>query len=183
MRHISVKHCWLLGVVLTLMGTAPAFTQDQFELPKPGPEHKELERLVGTWDATISSGDFPPMKGTMVYKLDYNGFWLIGDFSGEFGGMKFTGRDTSGYDPIQGKYVNTWIDSMSQTMMTSTGNFDDGKLVMTGEGPSEDGQSMAKYKTVSEWKGKDKLIMTMWIVDADGNDREMMTIEYDRKKE
>ena len=44
------------------------------------------------------------------------GLWLISTFEGEFGGAKFEGRGQFGYDASKGKYVGTWIDSMSPNM-------------------------------------------------------------------
>ena len=75
----------LLNLVLSARAQEP---------PKPGKEHDHLKRLVGTWDAETESG-----KGTMTYKMGLGGLWLIGDFEGEFGGMKFQGKFLDTYDP------------------------------------------------------------------------------------
>ena len=40
------------------------------------------------------------------------GFWLLLDYKGDFGGMKFEGKGATGYDPNKKKYVSTWVDSM-----------------------------------------------------------------------
>ena len=35
----------------------------------------------------------------MTYKMGLRVLWLIGDFEGEFGGMKFQGKFLDAYDP------------------------------------------------------------------------------------
>jgi len=151
------------------------------EMPKPGPEHEKFKDLVGEWDCTVKMGNMET-KGTSVYKIDFGGFYLIEDFQGDFGGMKFKGRGQMGYCPIKKKYFTAWIDSMSPSPLLMAGSFDkDGKtLTEEGEGPGQDGK-MTKYKTVSTMTDKDTMNMTMYEV-KDGKDNEMMSIVYKRKK-
>jgi hypothetical protein len=150
--------------------------------PKPGPEHEHLKKLEGTWDATIKfmGGE---SKGTMTYKMDLGGFWLLSNFQADFGGQKFQGRGADGYDPIKKKFVGAWIDSMSPSLMVSEGTLDkSGKvLTMTGEGPGMDGK-MTKMKMVSEMKDDDNVIFTMSSPGKDGKDQVMMTITYKRRR-
>lgn len=151
------------------------------EMPKPGPEHEKLKALVGEWDATIkhSGGE---SKGKTVISLDFGGFFAIEDFNGEFGGMKFKGRGQHGYCPIQKKYFNVWIDSMSASPVMFTGNYDkDGKtLTELGEGPGMDGKMM-KMKSVTTLQDADTMVFTMYDITS-GKDVEMMSITYKRKK-
>ena len=150
--------------------------------PAPGPEIAKLKALEGTWDATIKmqGGE---SKGTSTYKMGVGGNWLVSDFEGDFGGMKFQGKGMDTYDAAKKKYVTVWVDSMSSGPMIMEGTFDkDGKvLTMTGEGPGEDGKP-TKFKSVSEMKDKDTMVFTMSAVGKDGKDAEMMTITYKRKK-
>jgi hypothetical protein len=152
------------------------------EPPKPGAEHARLKRAEGTWDAKIKFGDMES-KGTMTYKMEMGGLWLISDFKGEFGGAKFEGKGLDTYDAGKKKYISVWADSMSTVPMTMEGTFDkDNKvLTMTGEGPGMDGKP-TKYKSVLEYKDEDTMIFTMSNPDKDGKDQAMMTITYKRKK-
>ena len=183
MRRLSaVSGKWLFTCAVLAVWAVPVPAQ---EIPQPGPEHKLLEKMAGTWDATVTmEGGAPPMKGTMVYKMELGGFWLVGKFEAEFGGMKFNGTDTTGYDPIRKKYVGTWVDSMSPSMVISTGTYDEAKkaLVSTGTGPGPDGRSLVKFKSVSEMKSDDEMVHTMYIVTEDSGESKIMTIEYKRKK-
>lgn len=152
------------------------------EPPKPGPEHEKLKQLEGTWDAILKMGP-EESKGTMTWKMDLGGLWLVSEFEGEFGGQKFTGKGLDGYDPIKKKYVGVWVDSMSTSPMIAEGTYDkDGKVqTMTGEGPGPDGKPM-KHKMTTETKDKDTLLWAMFGPGPDGKEGPMMSITYKRRK-
>jgi hypothetical protein len=152
------------------------------ELPQPGPEHKKLKELEGTWDATMKMGD-QESKGTMVWKMDLGGLWLVSEFEGDFGGMKFMGKGMDSYDPIKKKYVSVWVDSMSTLPVVAEGNFDkNGKtMTMTGEGPGPDGKP-TKYKMTTEHKDKDNLLWSLYGAGPDGKEGLQFTITYKRRK-
>ncbi len=148
------------------------------EPPKPGKEHDHLERLVGTWDAETESGN-----GTMTYKMGLGGLWLIGDFEGEFGGMKFQGKCLDTYDSATKKYRSIWVDSFSTAPRIMEGNLDkDNKVMtMTGEGPWQQGKT-AKFKSITEIKDADTVNFSLFMVDKDGKEQPMVKITYKRKK-
>ena len=143
----SMLRALLSGVALLIL-LLPAQAQ---EPPKPGKEHDHLKRLVGTWEAESDFG-----KGTMTYKLDLGGLWLLGDFDGEFGGMKFQGKFLDTYDPATKKYRSIGVDSFSTAPRIMEGNLDkDHKVMtMTGEGRGSDDKP-AKFKSITEIKGPD----------------------------
>jgi len=166
----------IAGIILV-----PAKAQ-QPEMPKPGPEHAKFKDLVGTWEATMDIGGMKS-TGTMTWKMEMGGFYLMSEFKGEFSGMKFEGRGIDTYDTMKKKYVAVWCDNMAPGIMMMEGNFDSAgnKLTMIGEGPGSDGKP-AKYKSVSERKDKDTMTFTMNSVGADGKDQMQFTITYKRKK-
>lgn len=148
----------------------------------PGPEHKMLAESEGVWDAEIEfmGGS---SKGTMTYKMGLGGLWLIEDFEGDFGGLKFTGKGMSTYDPARKKYISVWIDSMSTSPMVSEGTYDEKTMIMTQVGmmPTPDGkQTKVTLKTQS--KDKDTRVFTMTGPGPDGQPFEMMKITYKRRK-
>lgn len=155
--------------------------------PKPSKEHEWLKNLEGTWtfagEFYMAGPDKPPMKskGTQVDKVGCNGLWLIID-SQEEGGMGFKGHGMSGYDPAKQKFVGTWVDSMSTSIMSSEGTVDkDGKvLTMAGEFLNE-GMAI-KYREVTTIKDKDHKSMEMFVVGGDGKEMKMGVLEYTRKK-
>ncbi len=150
--------------------------------PKPGPEHERLKQLEGTWEATVRS-EGGESKGTMTYKMDLGGLWLVSDFKGEFAGQNFQGKGFDGYDPIKKKYVGVWVDSMTATPLLGEGTFDKEGKVLThfGEAPGMDGK-MSKYKSIIEIKDHDTMMFTMSSPDKEGKDQPMLTIMYKRKK-
>jgi hypothetical protein len=145
---------------------------------KPGKEHDHLKRLVGTWDAETESG-----KGTMTYKMGLGGLWLIGDFEGEFGGMKFQGKFLDTYDPATKKYRSIWVDSFSTAPRIMEGNLDkdNNVMAMTGEGPWQQGKT-AKFKSITEIKDADTVNFGLFMVETDGKEQLMVNIAYKRKK-
>ena len=174
---------WLgLAAVIWLAFTlkpSAVFAQDA---PTPGPEHLQFKRLEGEWIATVKSFG-TESKGTMTYRLECGGLWLVSDFRGEFGGQKFQGRGLDTYDAQKKKYVSVWVDSMSTTPLLMEGEMDKDKktVTMVGEGPGPDGKP-AKYKSVTRHIDPDHEAFKMYMVGPDGKDAEAMTIEYTRKK-
>jgi hypothetical protein len=168
-------------VVFCILASCRLARADDPQPPKPAPEHEMLKKFVGEWDCTVSLGGMDE-KGSAVYKLGFGGFWLTEEFKGEFGGQKFDGRGTMGYDPLKKKYISTWIDSDSPSMMVMEGAFDkDGTTYTeTGDGMGMDGKP-SKMKTVLEFKDKDSFHFTMYYI-KDGKDTEFLKVAYKRKK-
>src|SRR5687768_222046 len=129
---------WIGALVVAGLAAAPAVQAQEF--PKPGPEHELLKKLEGSWEATAKGGP-AETKGTMTWKMDLGGLWLISKFEGDFAGQKFHGHGMDSYDPHKKKYVGVWVDSMSTSPLVMEGTFDKDKktLTMTGEGPGMDG--------------------------------------------
>lgn len=166
----------LTGVALLILSASvPASAQ---EPPKPGKELDHLKRLVGTWDAETESG-----KGTMTYKMGLGGLWLIGDFEGEFGGMKFQGKFLDTYDPGTKQYRSIGVDSFSTAPRIMEGNLDKDNhvMTMTGEGPWQQGKT-ARFKSITEIKDADTVNFSLFMVDKDGKEQPMVKITYKRKK-
>ena len=173
------QHIWR-PVLLALL-IAPICATGQAP-PVPGPEHERLKTLEGTWTATVKMGD-GESKGTMTYKLECGGLWLVSDFRGEFEGQAFQGKGMDGFDPVKKKYVSVWVDSWSTQPLLLEGTHDKetNTTTMTGEGMGPDG-GMAKYKMVTRLTSDDHHTFTMFLVGDDGQDVPMMTIDYTRKK-
>jgi Protein of unknown function (DUF1579) len=174
-----------LGGMLCLLGfTVLALGQ---EGPQPTAEHKRLASTVGTWDATIKSWmqgpDAEPTvsKGVEIIKLMPGGLWALSEFHGKFGEMDFHGAGQSGYDPGKKKYIGTWVDSISPTIMIMEGDFDPQTHTLTsyskGVGPSG-----APYdaRMVEVHKDKEHRVFTMSMKSEEtkGEYIKMMEISY-----
>ena len=157
------------------MLAVPTWSQ---EMPRPGPEHKLLKNLEGTWDTTMKAGG-KESRGKVTYKMELGGLWLAGSLESEMFGTKFSGKSLESYNPVKKKYVSVWVDSMSTAPVIMEGTYDKEKktLTMAGEGPGMGGKP-TRYKSVSKMPDADTVEMTMWI--GDGKEP-MFTITYKRK--
>jgi len=177
-----MKHRSLLVAFLVSL---PLFAQDG-QMPQPGPEHQKLHAHAGTWDAVIESTgpDGKPSKslGVSEMKMALGGFWLVDDFTAEFMGMQFQGHGLTGYDPVKGKYVATWVDSMSPSLLVLEGSYDkDGKvLTMSGPCTGMDGKP-AQCRTVSTSVDANTMVFEMYMTGGDGTEALGMKITYTRR--
>jgi hypothetical protein len=166
----------IAAVTVAAVLAAPAFAQ---EAPRPGPEHELLKKRVGTWSTTMKAGDMEH-KGTVTFKMELGGLWLVGSLESDLGGQTFSGKSLDTYDAKKKKYVGVWFDSMSTTPLTMEGNFgkDNKTLTMVGDGVGMDGKP-AKWRSVTRMPDDDTMVMTMYI--GDGKDP-AFTVTYKRKK-
>lgn len=102
----------------------------------PGKNHAFLAKTAGTWSGKSTFWMFPdspatesPCTVTVASVLD--GRFIKIDWTGEMPGMgPFTGFGQQGFDNQSGKFVGTWIDSMSTGIMPATGEMSaDGKSI------------------------------------------------------
>src|SRR5262249_17361994 len=119
-------------------------------------------------------------KGTVTFKMELGGLWLVGSMESDLGGQKFYGKSMDTYDAEKKKYVEVWFDSMSTTPMTMEGTYDAGKktLTMVGQGPGTDGKSTT-WRSVSHMPDNNTVHMSMYVGDAK---EPMFTVTYTRKK-
>jgi len=158
--------------------------QDQPPAAKPGPEHAELKKLEGTWDASMKMAGVPEaMPGVATYKMECDGMWLSSDFRMDVPGFKFQGKGLDGYDQNKKKYVGIWVDSMSSAPMLMEGTHDasTNTTTTTGEGVGQDGKPQ-KFKTVTKHTDDDHFRFEMFMVGADGKETSAFTIDYTRRK-
>jgi Protein of unknown function (DUF1579) len=125
--------------------------KDPPDFSAPGPEHKILEGLAGTYDAKVKAflePGKPPEESTglMKRKMLMGGRYLQEDYDGKLGPDSFTGLGIIGFDKIKKKYVMSWIDSMSTGFMTSEGTYDAAKKTLTYESEDFDPATGKKMK-------------------------------------
>lgn len=183
----SLLACLLLPLAITACTatTRPAPTAAP-EMPKPGPQHQKLAANAGTWEAALEmmgpDGQTMPSKGVSVMTMGPGGFWLLDNFHADLGGMPFHGMGSTGFDPQKGKYVGTWIDSMSPTLMVLEGDFDAaGKvLTMVGTAPGYDGKP-AVHRMVTTHVDAKTNRFEMFVTGEDGKEMKMLSIAYTRR--
>ncbi len=154
------------------------------QLPTASDEHKILRLEQGEWDAAVTmfvgpAGPYDhPVKSTGKESNRMIGdFWIVSDFSGDFGGMSFTGQGQFGYDANKKKYIGTWIDSLSPSITKMVGSYDADSKTMTYEtsGMGMDGNP-SKGKNVVIYEGKDKRTMAMYMA-MPGEEKMMKVME------
>ena len=183
--------CLLAPAALSLAqsGQTGAQKQEMPPMPKPGPEHELFKEDVGTWDAVVETymePGAPPSKskGVETNTIGCGGLCLITEFKGEMGpGVTFHGHGTATWDAAKKKYVGSWVDSMSTSLMISEGTWDPASRSFTGymEGPDMSG-TIVKMKSVSEYKGPDARVFTMYGPGESGKEPVTMRITYTRRK-
>jgi hypothetical protein len=172
----------LLPALFAALLTVPVAAQQP---PTPGPEHKQLLAYAGTWDAVIEmtdeTGKQTTSKGVSKLAAGPGGFWIVDDFQAEMMGAPFTGHGTTGYDQTKGKYVGTWIDSWSSSVMVLEGTYDAAKkaLTLSGMAPGMDGKPVL-HTMVTTDKDANTRVFEMFLPGPDGKAMKVMTITYTR---
>lgn len=93
----------------------PALAQEGMGPPKPAPELKKLEPLIGNWagSGVFNDPDAPPIhwKCQAGYRWSHGGFWVQEDFTIHFDGMDqpMVFRAYLGWDGERERYVNAHI--------------------------------------------------------------------------
>jgi hypothetical protein len=151
----------------------------------PQPEHQWLHKLVGEWTyetECIMGPDQPPMKhsGTEVVR-SLGGLWTLGEGTNEHG----TSLMTLGYDPVQQRFVGTFVASMMTHLWVYNGSLDaDGRvLTMDCEGPTfTEAGGMAHYQDIFEFLDDGRRTLKSQTRQPDGSWKQFMSGVYTRTK-
>jgi hypothetical protein len=146
----------------------------------PGPEHELLKKFQGTWTGKVKLGE-EESTSTMTYKMGLGGLWLLSTYEGSMFGQKFEGRGMDTFDAKKGKYVSVWADSITTQPMVIEGTYDKAKKILTmkGDAPGPDDKP---FKMVTEFLSDDHHLWTMYVINPDGKEEKVMTVDYTRKK-
>lgn len=190
------------ALLLSLCIATPALAEDKPAAPSPeeqammdayekmgrvGEEHKRLAAEVGKWsyeNTMWMDPAAPPTvsKGTSETVAIWGGRYIQTDFKGDFQGQPFEGRAVHGYDNLKGKYVSTWIDSMSTAIFITYGDHDAASKTTTYIGEMDDPMHPGKANKVREvvrWIDNDHWVFE-WHETRDGKERKTMEIKYTR---
>jgi hypothetical protein len=169
-------------IALAVLNAGMAQEPDAY-LGRPEPEHAVLKEDIGRWKAEMKvwmAPDAPPemTTGTETNRL-LGGLWLISDFRAEFAGEPYQGHGINGYDPVKKKYVGTWVDSMSKTMISMEGDYDAATKTMTMLGKSYDPaqQKLIDTKIGTSTKDENTRTMAMYMLPAGPGGEEIKAME------
>jgi hypothetical protein len=170
-------------------GPGQAEMEAMMKAATPGDAHKKLGAMAGTFNADVKmwmQPGAPPAGGGGLSENTWalDGRWLEQHFTGNFMGMPFSGVGFTGYDNIKKKYVGTWMDTMTTSMMISSGtaNADGKSYTFTS---SMDDPMTGKSSPVKETitvVDNDHHTLEMWGPGPDGKMFKTMEIAYTRKK-
>jgi hypothetical protein len=102
------------------------------DMPKPGPAHEKLKRLVGEWTGSehLKPSPWDPVGGDAVgrvnNRLALDGFAVVQDYEQErLGAIGFRGHGVFRWDEAEKQYLLYWFDSTGQSPGIFRGTFDD----------------------------------------------------------
>lgn len=202
---MKVRMTTLAGALLAASLALPAAAQEPAAAPQmsaeqkammeawekastPGEPHKRLiSQFEGTWDTKMTAWmapSAPPMveAGKSVHTPVFGGRQLRMDYASAFMGQPYDGVGYSGYDNVKGKYVSSWMDSLSTGLFVSEGDYDDASKTYTYRAqmadPMKPGTQVAT-RTVLRMVDQDHAVFEMHET-RDGKEAKTMQIEYTR---
>ena len=155
-------------------------------MPKPGPEMAKLAFMVGTWHVVdIHEPGFmgPGGKGhgTGTVSLGPGGLSLLIDYKAAAGPMKtYRGHGVTLWDGEAKVYKQVWVDNMAPMLMTSSGNWEGGTIVMNAEGMMM-GKAFKSRDTISGMSKDGYTITTEMSLDGSPMNK-VMTLVHTRVK-
>lgn len=153
--------------------------------PQPTAEHERIAESAGVWNVACKfymDPSQPPMEVEAKETVETFGpFFVTSLFESEMFGAPFQGRATLGYDPTLGKWVSTWIDTMTPATYHFTGGWNGKVLEMSGTGwDCTTNDRQATYRTTEEHKDDGSRVFEMFMEMADGGEIKLFTHVYTR---
>lgn len=176
--------------------TAPAkMEMDQAEMQQmwmdygvPGPEHKEMAKRAGSWEATFVDYTTPEpttSKGTVKRSMMFDGKYMREEIKSSFkwDGKEypFTGIGTLGFDKGSKEYFYFWIDSMGTGYAFTHGKPGENNTTeMDGRMTSPMGMMTTRVEVTMVDDDTDTMVMYS-DMNHDGKEEKCMMITYKRK--
>jgi hypothetical protein len=155
----------------------------------PGPEHRILEKKVGTWDVEFkywSEPDAPAAlaTGVSMFRMLLGGRYLEQSHEGGAQGSSYMGRGIAGYDRLNKKYITLWMDTMSTGFNITEGtcNAEGTVCTETGEVDNVILEEKAKVKLVTTFKDADTFVVELFVSQTNGPAVKTMENTYRRHK-
>jgi len=142
-------------------------------MPPMGPpaEMKQLESMNGEYEVEFSfkmdptSEEWTETEATAVVSMVAGGGAQQLLFEGNMMGMPFNGVGLTSYDRETKKWQSTWVDSMGARISVYTGDFKDGKIVVTGK---DLGQGMTYHSRLTTYNITEKGYDWLYEMSMDG---------------
>jgi hypothetical protein len=159
------------------------------KIATPGAGHKKLDAWVGSWTSKTTVWMDPtkdPVKtdGSSELKWALGGRYVQQNYEGQFMGGPFSGIGYTGYDNYKKKYVSTWMDTASTSVLNMSGSYDKAGKVLTMTGKTDDFTTgkTTTVRSTTTMPSNDEMRWEMFAPGPDGKEVKMMEIVYTRKK-
>ncbi|UXY16297.1 DUF1579 domain-containing protein [Chitiniphilus purpureus] len=152
-------------------------------------QHRWLQQLIGEWtyesEMPAQPGQ-PPQRAEGTERVRALGeLWVVCESQGQMPGCgPVQTMMTLGYDPLQQRFVGTWVGSMMDRLWVYEGELDATQkvLVLSVDGPAfDDPNKTAHYRDIIEIKSPDHRVMTSHVQGEDGHWRQFVTMHYRRQ--
>lgn len=149
-----------LGVAALLAAAPPpASAQQPGAGPCAGPEHRQFDFWVGTWEVRTEDGH---PAGTNRVTREFGGCVLREEWTGA-GGVR--GESLNAYDAASGRWHQTWVDGTGRLLLLDGGLDTLGRMVLRGETP---GPGDAAVLNEIAWEpADDGTVVQTWSVSED----------------
>ena len=153
----------------------------------PGPQHKFLSQMEGTWKTTVKSYMDPsaPPDVTVVscvQKMVMGGRFLQQQCTGEMMNAPWEGSGLTGYDNLKQKYIATWADNWGTGIMMSEGTETEPGKAITLTGQMQDPMMGAmQIREILRVVSDKQHVFEMYTTGKDGKEVKMMDITYDKQ--
>jgi hypothetical protein len=155
----------------------------------PGDPHTRLAKLEGNW-TTRTRGwmepDKPPFEssGTCEQKMILGGRYLRQEYTGDMGGMPFSGINILGYNNHTKKYESVWVDTMSTGVFYFVGaGSKDGRTITQECSYDDPVKGLAVWRTVTRIKDDNTIDFEMFLIPKGKRKEEkMMEMTISRKE-
>ena len=154
----------------------------------PGPEHRLLDRMAGSWNTftrywPAPNADPVESKGTSQRKWILDGRFLMEELDGGNLALPFRGLGLYGYDAFEQKHTSAWVDTMNTSILTNLGAYDKTNDVVNFTGQYKDPWSGTRKpeRGVTRFLGKDKHVLEIHVTEPDGKEFKMLEITYTRQ--
>jgi hypothetical protein len=149
--------------------------------------HSALNSLEGQWAATtqLNAGEgLPPIvvQGVMTSTWTMGRRWLHQTYKGSSSATgEFQGQGVIGFDNAARRFVASWTDSLSTTMIHSTGVLDEPaqELTLTGEFVGPD-QARFTQRQRLRIESLNRYTITLDLITPQGNEVRTATTIYER---
>lgn len=154
---------------------------------RPGPEHQQLAKLVGSWEVDCSMRMSPgapviESRGSSLFRAILDGRFLQADFSDIYQGQPFTGLSLMGFARASQRYVSTWCDSTSTGFICLQGTSTDDGRTITYVGEMVCPQlGRTTLRQVGTHEQDDRFTLVMYQTPDDQSEFKSMELVYRRR--